>query len=266
MHGSQATSASNEVSESHERAPKSLHLSNQKRRQPSKATQKENAGKQAVRSRQNYEVAYINLAHRIDRRRDMERSLRAVGVDASRFEAITGEVVPEEIVQLTWDSTLNAEFDVKMRPHPAVRMTAGERGCCMSHAVLWSNLASKPLENSPLLVLEDDVLFEEGFADGVARIVQLIEQSSHPSQRTILAYLGAHVAEWSNTSPRIPVGDGRVLREARYLWQTHSYIIWPAAARGISRNPNLRRQRHVCQRQPTSPAQCYGLCESHIRT
>eukprot|EP00966_Prymnesium_polylepis_P096645 2239311-Prymnesium_polylepis.1 len=88
----------------------------------------------AGKAKQPYEAVYVNLAKRMDRRRDMERSLRSIGVAASRFEARTGEETPVQVVQLTWDSTLNANYDTKQRAHPAVRMTAGERGCCMSHA------------------------------------------------------------------------------------------------------------------------------------
>ena len=69
--------------------------------------------------KQNYDAAYINLAKRADRRRDMDRSLRAAGVVASRFEAQTGEETPVQVVQLTWDSSLNAEYDSGHRPHPA---------------------------------------------------------------------------------------------------------------------------------------------------
>ena len=117
---------------------------------------------------QSFEAVFINLAKRQDRRRDMERSIRRVGFAASRFEAFTGDNTPVQVVQLTWDSTLNSQFDARQRPHPAVRMTAGERGCCMSHAVLWHQLASRDDGSAPLLVLEDDVVFEKGFLAGCA--------------------------------------------------------------------------------------------------
>eukprot|EP00966_Prymnesium_polylepis_P178242 4127393-Prymnesium_polylepis.1 len=91
----------------------------------------------------------------------------------------------------------------------------------MSHAVLWSRLAARPDDSPPLLVLEDDVVFKKGFADGVARIVQTVEQSMAPSRRTVLAYLGADVAEWTPSAPAIPVGNRVRLRSARYLWCTH---------------------------------------------
>jgi GR25 family glycosyltransferase involved in LPS biosynthesis len=110
-------------------------------------------------------------------------------------------------------------------------MTPGERGCAMSHALLWAAVACRPDDAPPLLILEDDVeLLSPTFGAETAALVASIEATFAPSERDVVLYVGAHVPQWRSRRA-FPVLPGRVLREADYAWQTSSYLIWPAAAR-----------------------------------
>ena len=81
----------------------------------------------------------------------IELNLHAVGMSALRFQALKGPDVAETLVTRTWDSTVNSQFDVKTLP-AILHMSPGERGCAASHAHLWQQVASLPLDSPPLLV------------------------------------------------------------------------------------------------------------------
>lgn len=180
-----------------------------------------------------FETVIVNLRTREDRRQHMRSQLAAAQLCATRFEAQTGADAPEWAITTTWDSTLNSRFDDKTVPHPRLAMTPGERGCAMSHALLWAAVACQPDDAPPLLILEDDVeLLSPTFGAEAASLVASIEATFAPAEREVVLYVGAHVPQWRSRRA-FPVLPGRVLREADYAWQTSSYLIWPAAARTL---------------------------------
>ena len=182
------------------------------------------------RDPQPYEAVYINLPHRVDRRSSIEHELNSAGFAAARFEACTGEHAPESHVTRVWDSTLNAKFDTKTIGHHRVAMSAGERGCAMSHRTLWEVVAQRPDESPPVLVLEDDAILTVDFVRQLTTLIEGIEATwNEPSSRTIILYLCADVAKWRG--PNLHVEQGLGIREAAYLWQTAAYVIWSPAAR-----------------------------------
>jgi GR25 family glycosyltransferase involved in LPS biosynthesis len=179
-----------------------------------------------------FDAIYINLPSRPDRRGRIVEQFRAAGMPARRMQAQTGAETPDWVVGRTWDSTLNSQFDTRTLPQPRLRMTPGERGCSMSHAMLWAMSAARGDADPPILVLEDDVEFDPALPLHVQRLVAVAEAAFAPAERTLLLYLGADVAKWrSRLAYR--VGPGQTLREAEYLWQTSSYLLWPAAARAL---------------------------------
>ena len=186
---------------------------------------------------------YVNLASRTDRRATMESSLAAAGfTEYERIEAITGEKAPASVVGHTWDTTLNSKFDRNCTKQPSLGMSGGERGCCASHAMLWQRCADT---NTPLLILEDDLNFVSSSSPNVCAsaraLVKAIETGiDRPEDRTYLLYLGADAkcregapslkgqqASWAARSSGVPIE----VKEAEWAWQTHAYIIWPAAAK-----------------------------------
>jgi len=176
-----------------------------------------------------FRAVFINLDERVDRRVQVELNLRAVGMSALRFQALRGQDVAETLVTRTWDSTVNSQFDVKTLP-AILKMSPGERGCAASHAHLWQQVASLPLDSPPLLVLEDDVCFCPGIVQECASRIAVVEAVLPPEQRRLLLYPGAEVVAWR--APEAAVWPDAIRwREAHYLWQTSSYLLWPAAAR-----------------------------------
>lgn len=183
-------------------------------------------------------AVYINLATRIDRRNAMQAALTGAGLHAVRVEGVHGADVPDSTVCRVWDTTLNAKFDRNTIVRTDLPMSSGERGCAASHVQQWKRCAAA---NEPLLVLEDDVIFA-GANVGVSALalVRAIEESFSASELHMLLYLGADAfiregapslrgnqAIWSARRANTPC----ILTEAEWAWQTHAYVLWPAAAR-----------------------------------
>jgi len=179
-----------------------------------------------------FEVIYVNLRTRKDRREHIERELQKAGLRASRLDAATGDDTPDSCVARTWDSTLNAAFDTKTCGHPCVVLSPGERGCAMSHRTLWELSASRPDTAPPLLILEDDAVLTSQCPALLLRLLRAIHATwVNPASRTLVLYLCADVAKWSGQPLQIDPGLG--LRESSYQWQTAAYLIWPPAARAL---------------------------------
>mmetsp|Transcript_6100 Transcript_6100/g.18405 ORF Transcript_6100/g.18405 Transcript_6100/m.18405 type:complete len:318 (-) Transcript_6100:712-1665(-) len=215
------------------------------------------AAEEEEEQRRALEIRYINLEARVERRVEMEARLRDAGLEAcaTRFRALTGGEAPETVVARVWDSRLNSRYDKTTLPHPRVPMTSGERGCAMSHACVWASCARRPLDSWPLVVLEDDVEFAPDVAIHLARVVAKVEETfDDPRDRTLIVYLGADVASWAAEPLNASHRKHRLKAEAaaffdirskpktikllaaNYVWQTSSYVLWPAAAKLLVNN------------------------------
>ncbi len=180
--------------------------------------------------------AYVNLAARTDRAAAMDAQLDRAGLSAGvRFEAATGDDAPERLVTRSWDPALNSRFDRSQRAGGGrIPLSPGERGCAMSHATLWSACADRADDDAPLLILEDDVELAPDFGAKTAALVGAIEEAVAPARRELILYAGADVAAWhAATTYRVHACPPLHMREARYLWQTSSYVLWPAGARAL---------------------------------
>jgi len=190
-----------------------------------------------------FRAAYINLADRDQRREKTITALAAAGVEASRFEAKTGLSLgygtPEAAeVSEFWNTRLNASFDKEMMPKDKVPMSSSERGCAASHIALWHHCSWLPDDGPPLLVLEDDLAFTPGFGALVQKLVATVEAKIPVTSRQTLLYLSGEVASWRDvpavsTDLKDAEGGTVSLREAEYVWQTGSYLIWPTAAKHL---------------------------------
>jgi GR25 family glycosyltransferase involved in LPS biosynthesis len=157
------------------------------------------------------------------------------GIKAKRLSALTGADAPDAVVSRTWDTTVNAKYDPTTIKTGRVSLTPGERGCSMSHAVLWARCAAQGDCGPPLLVVEDDLILKDGAGEMVQKLVTHFEKTNPiPAQRLCLLYLTGDVAEWRHPrSQSIDSCPQVKLREAEYIWQTACYVIWPAAARRL---------------------------------
>lgn len=182
-----------------------------------------------VAPRLNADTVFINLTSRVDRLRSMEFQLSRAGIQGRRLEACTGNTADARVVTRWWDSTLNSNYDTTTVP-AMLPMSPGERGCAMSHAVIWHAVAARGDDGRPMIVFEDDAELCTGFATRCARHIANIERAlPDPRQRTCLFYLGGDVIEWRPEKESIQFKGG--LKECQYVYQTSSYVIWPAAAR-----------------------------------
>ena len=82
--------------------------------------------------------------------------------------------------------------------------------------------------------LQDDAVLCAGFARRLTRKLAAVEVAFKPAKRECLLYLGADVQAWRPEKKAVALGEN--IREAEYLWQTSSYVIWPAAARKLLAN------------------------------
>eukprot|EP00908_Phaeocystis_cordata_P007830 Transcript_18503.p2 GENE.Transcript_18503~~Transcript_18503.p2 ORF type:complete len:383 (-),score=132.76 Transcript_18503:319-1467(-) len=185
--------------------------------------------------KQKVDAVYVNLDTRPDRRESIEEQLAKTGIKAKRLAALTGADATDDVVTRTWDTSLNSKYDPTTIKKGRVSLTPGERGCSMSHAVLWARCAAQGDEGPPLLVIEDDLILKKNAGETVQKLVKHIEETNPiPAQRLCLLYLTGDVADWVDKKATSIEGvSGVRLREARYVWQTACYVIWPAAARRL---------------------------------
>jgi len=181
------------------------------------------------------DTAYINLTKREDRRKLIQGEMRAQGLKGRRFPAKMGDEVNERLVTRTWHSGLNCLYDKKTLPAQHT-MSKGERGCSGSHIALWKQCARKDDASKPMLILEDDaVLWDRSgvsFTEMCSRLISAVEQIYDVEKEPLLLYVGCEVTQWRDSRRVVIEGPPMLkLREAEYLWQTSSYLIWPAAAR-----------------------------------
>lgn len=183
------------------------------------------------------DIVYINLSHRTDRRRSIEEQLSKHGLTAWRSEASRFTDHDERVVTRTWDSSLSCKFDDAIMP-ARLTMSKGELGCATSHAVLWHACAQRADDAPPLLVLEDDAMLYANFCSRARNVIRQIESVFPPRERNTLLFLGAEVMSWRTdaVSDRARGKLSSTVAEADFLYQTSSYVIWPAAARALLSN------------------------------
>jgi len=186
---------------------------------------------------QGFSCQYINLDKRLDRRKLMQAEMKAQGLKGQRFSAKMGDDVKDSLVTWQWHSKLNCLYDKKTLP-ALHDMSKGERGCSGSHIALWKQCLRRNDPSKPMLILEDDaVLWERSgvkFPELTQRLIDAVEQCWDVENTPVILYVGCEVVQWRD-SRRVVVEGPPVmkLREAEYLWQTSSYIIWPAAAKEL---------------------------------
>lgn len=163
-------------------------------------------------------VYVINMPSAVERRRRMQASLQAVGLQAEWVEAVVGRELDAQALDALYAPALNRrQF---YRP-----LTPGEIGCYASHLKVWQLMARRGQPCA--LVLEDDVALE-------------------PSLPAVLQALARRGADWDmvklvgrgseNPAQRLPLADGvELVRYRRVPSLTGAYAISLEGARKLTR-------------------------------
>ena len=87
---------------------------------------------------------------------------------------------------------------------------------------------------------QDDANLAPGCATSISRLARCVEDTLDPPERRLLLYLGGQEGQFRDSGHSLcaqrvlwaskAVGVPHALREAEWMWQTHGYLIWPAAA------------------------------------
>jgi len=193
-----------------------------------KDRQQEGVADVLLSSMQAVRTLVINLERRTDRWIGIQNRLAKIAcakrLMVERFPATDGkkDMIPEDVVSLSWTTDRNARYDARKgyRPGVSLDMTPGERGCAMSHVRAWQLVASI-VTDVPVLILEDDAVFAKGF---VRRATGLLACVPEDTDALYLGYIKG--APW-----RCKVAPG--LYEAEYLWTTVAYLLWPRGAQKL---------------------------------
>lgn len=113
-------------------------------------------------------IFMINLARRPERRQQMERSFKELGLTVEYFEAVDGQIIDDDYLEENGIEHLPGYAD----PYHNRPMTLGEIGCFLSHYQIWEKQVALGLKE--ILILEDDIRFEPYFKD---RAVDLLNEA-----------------------------------------------------------------------------------------
>jgi glycosyl transferase family 25 len=180
------------------------------------------------------EALVVNLDRRPDRMADAASRLReqCPWLKYTRLPASDGhrDITSPSQCSTSWHTGKNTEYQILRSKRKGwddldtyfvreLELTAGERGCALSHIRAWQHCVDHCGEDQPLLVLEDDAAPTAEFTAVLSRAMTAVPRDAH------LLYLGySQAAEW-----RREVSSDLV--EAEYVWTTVAYIVWPAGAR-----------------------------------
>lgn len=183
----------------------------------------------------NIEAVLINLDRRPDRLAECAKRLETHcdWLQYQRMRASDGKLdrISSHEVTHWWHTGRNVVYqkirsrrkgwdDLHTYVVRELSLSAGERGCALSHIRAWRRcLESSP--DQPLLVMEDDAVPSKDFTEVLKKAM-----TAMPRDVDVL-YLGySQAADW-----RRYVGPN--LAEAEYVWTTVAYMVWPEGARKL---------------------------------
>ncbi len=164
-----------------------------------------------------FEVLFINLDHRKDRRQWMEQQLQSwPGV--KRLPAVNGRQL--ELSSLVPDTVHPSVAHEVEAPNHAktfgITLTRGALGCALSHRQAWQQVQDKPL-----LVLEDDIAIKCTPND-----VQAYLARAPPDWDMLYLGSGQYIK-----GPEVTPGIFRV----RHAYQTIGYLVRPSSVPKLMR-------------------------------
>ena len=171
-------------------------------------------------------IFVISLARAAARRENMRRRLDALG---ARYE-IVNAVDGKELDLSQYGDRLRPDLWRKTaRREP----TRGEIGCFLSHYQLWERIADT--EHDCALILEDDAVWGDDFADIVGRVVNCAWEWDV----VLFSHFRAHPHDFALCE----LGGGRKLvRHRRPAVTAAAYLIRPSAARKLCQHCHIIRE------------------------
>jgi glycosyl transferase family 25 len=151
-------------------------------------------------------ILVINVKRFVERRQHVEAQLARFG--------LRGEFVHDFDVE-----DITRELD--RRHFAGDALNRGQKSCALKHLAALRQIVARGWRHC--LVLEDDVVLAEGFADGVRAALAETAQERHP----FVVYLGAGGNFYTPASQRRP---GRRIYEAHKGRFTDSYLLGAAEA------------------------------------
>jgi GR25 family glycosyltransferase involved in LPS biosynthesis len=147
--------------------------------------------------------------------------------EADGFETLYGANFHESDVTKIWSTDTNSKhvpFSYFYAGNQLM-LSKGERGCAMSHIQAWQEVVGGSKDShAPTLILEDDAVLSLDF---VHQLRSLLQRTALASNKPDMVYLGYEVA----VPLKREVAPG--IYEARYLWTTIAYLLWPSGARKL---------------------------------
>ncbi|CAJ1377213.1 unnamed protein product [Effrenium voratum] len=173
----------------------------------------------------------INLDRRPDRLAECGKRLDVHSMEYERMRASDGRLdsIGADEVTHRWHTGRNVVYqkirsrrkgwdDLHTYVVRELDMSAGERGCAMSHIRAWRYCESA---ERPMLVMEDDAVPTKEFREVLSQAL-----TSLPRDADVL-YLGySQAAEWRRHV-------SKNVAEAEYVWTTVAYLVWPEGARKL---------------------------------
>ena len=164
------------------------------------------------------DIFYINLDKDIERRTSMERQLKSLGLRYQRIPAVYGRELSEEVL-------LECYSRRKALRCQSRELTFAEIGCAMSHIHVYRKIIEQKLPYA--LILEDDVLIPENFADAVGAYNAVIQ-----ADRPEILLLSPAEADWRQPDQIRKSGICRAVPFSKgYL--ASSYIVTHLAAQSL---------------------------------
>lgn len=175
--------------------------------------QKDNCGLDAV--------YMISLLRRPERRNRMLACLDELGFDYTPFDAIDGRQLNESYIKELGISYMPGWKD----PWGERPMTFGEVGCFLSHYFIWLKIIAEDWEK--ILILEDDIDFEDNFRHDLMRTLREVENADPEWD---LVYIGRKSL---NTDDEKLVEGTEHLVIPMYSYWTLGYIISQRGAKKL---------------------------------
>ena len=187
-------------------------------------------------------VWLINLAKDSDRRKAMEVQLDALGLPYTRFEAIYGKDHAETLSQRVDAAAYQRNMGQTILP--------GKMGCYASHVAVWEAFLAS--DHEVALILEDDVVFHDDFADSLTLAL------AHSDKWDTLRF-NCIRAKWPVTQHRI--GQYRINAYIGPFTGNAAYLLKKDVARRILPNiwPQTRAFDHELNRFFVHDFRQFGL-------